>query len=704
MVNKKLDDMEEQFSYYNPPITNTTPEREPYSLSRVYSIIISDELRGDIEKIRTLTAQEFEKERKQAKSKLPFVTFGGIFDYRAGRRTAEEKGYKGLLQSSGLVNIDLDHITKGGYNVETLKKTFAEDPELGARLIFTSPSGDGLKIVSKCNAVITSEDDYKMVFKAICNYIKKVYSIPEEGRGQVWGIDKQVNDISRGCYLSYDPTAIYLTSGEFNTAKYQEEEKESSPVSERFFSPSSLRDDVEIVLQRIEAQRLDITGNQTEWVIIGYALANAFGESGREYFHRVSRFYPTYTRKEAESKYNRCLQNPQATIGAFFNRAKEYGIDIYTETSLQRENEEEREIRKTLHKQMNSTPGITAQEAVIKPNGADKGQQSTKGRDYSEMLEIDDFEAILKEEDPGILTGYSFMSKADNIENKEEVSLKIPSGEITLICGMSGHCKSTFLRNLFVNMRENTEGDLLYFSFEESKKKTYKRILSTFMGEITSLVKQERERKEREFSSLVKSGKFRIYTPDYTASQLIEAIRYYQSSGRAVGAVFIDYIQILKSGQKTQGRTEEVTAVIETLHNFSKESNIPIIFACQLNRQTKSPSAMGANNIADSADLTRYAGLIINLWYNQKGEDITDDKYITSTEGKRLSDMGFTPGDIDNSRIYAKITKTREEGLGYEAVLDYVGRTGLIRGNDFPEDKPTTATHKERKYKKMTSL
>ena len=97
-------------------------------------------------------------------------------------------------------------------------------------------------------------------------------------------------------------------------------------------APQSLYEDVEMVIGRIEARHLDITADYKDWITIGLALADGFGESGRSYFHNVSRFYPKYKAKETDKVYSQCVKSHkgQVTIRTFFQKAKDAGVDIRT--------------------------------------------------------------------------------------------------------------------------------------------------------------------------------------------------------------------------------------------------------------------------------------------------------------------------------------------------------------------------------------
>jgi len=88
--------------------------------------------------------------------------------------------------------------------------------------------------------------------------------------------------------------------------------------------------DIEEVTKRIEAASVDITGGYAEWRDLGFALTDALGEAGRQYYHRISRFYREYSFNETEVQYNRCLnaKGHGVTIATFFHRAKEAGVPL----------------------------------------------------------------------------------------------------------------------------------------------------------------------------------------------------------------------------------------------------------------------------------------------------------------------------------------------------------------------------------------
>ena len=92
---------------------------------------------------------------------------------------------------------------------------------------------------------------------------------------------------------------------------------------------SSFNTDIFTIVSRIEENKTDLTANYSHWLDIGYALAQAFGESGRNYYHRISRFNHRYSPDRCDIQYDTCLKGkgPEVAINTFFHLVKQAGLD-----------------------------------------------------------------------------------------------------------------------------------------------------------------------------------------------------------------------------------------------------------------------------------------------------------------------------------------------------------------------------------------
>jgi hypothetical protein len=168
-----------KFSFFDAPVSNITPSKE-ISLPDVYYLIRNNTYQDITEKLRSYSDPA--KAREFKATRFDYVTFSGSFSKRND---------KSLLKHSGLITIDFDHIA----DIPLLKQQLLQDEYFESELMFVSPSGTGLKWVIPIDLTEGTHLDY---FKSIAAYILTTYNLE---------IDKSGKDISRACFLCYDPDA-----------------------------------------------------------------------------------------------------------------------------------------------------------------------------------------------------------------------------------------------------------------------------------------------------------------------------------------------------------------------------------------------------------------------------------------------------------------------------------------------------------------
>ena len=86
--------------------------------------------------------------------------------------------------------------------------------------------------------------------------------------------------------------------------------------------------EIESFITAIEQAGIDITGNYATWRDIGFALSDEYGESGRDYFHRISKNYAGYNSKDCDEQFDKCLnaKGHGITIATFYHHAHQAGV------------------------------------------------------------------------------------------------------------------------------------------------------------------------------------------------------------------------------------------------------------------------------------------------------------------------------------------------------------------------------------------
>jgi len=691
-----------RFSYYRPPVNRSITPTQTLTLEEIWQTITTDKkLQEATSTLRGLALSDGEETyRKQKGELLPSVTFGGVFDYRSSDSARlREKGKKGLLSASGLLIVDIDHLSELGLSLEGLRSQFAKDRELGARLIFVSPSGDGLKLVCKTDTEITDDNTYKEVYYSLKHYIESTYSHP--GREIVDGSGK---DITRLCYVPYDSEAIFLRDSEdtFHPERHPvptgQTTEDYTDLLREFEGLPSLGAGIEILVRRVENSGRDLFPHYHNYFALACSLAS-LGEYGRPLFKRVCSLHtPPPTELEMDTEFDKGLKHSGWNAGYFVNACKEAGID----TSLRRP-------------QDRYTPSHRRQtyQAPLQETPQEEISDEEKFKDY---LQIQDLRELASRKKEGIKTGYLFTST----DKKKTEELILPSGALSLICGRSSHGKTRLLQNLALHIAEeehDSKGDgvVLYFSFEEGLLEVAERIanieinidhLSQYEktkntdvlldyfkeGELRKAPEANRATalpRLKKFESMYQEGRLRLfYSPDLYSDDLCKLLRLLSSQSK-VRAIFLDYVQAIYKENYHKDRREELREICRDLNKVAIDLDIPIVLTAQLNRESPSPTEMSGDNIAESADITRYANTILLLWDSAKTRDYRGgvEAYTNTQEGKRLKEMGFDPGV--SGKLYAVITKNRGGSPDIEAVLDYKPETGAVPSNITPFDEDT---------------
>tara|TARA_B100001109_G_scaffold253743_1_gene252012 strand:- start:236 stop:1201 length:966 start_codon:yes stop_codon:yes gene_type:complete len=209
---------------------------------------------------------------KEHKSELPAVAFCGKF----------ENGHslKNLVSYNSLMILDIDDLDP--LSTLKLKQELSQDDFVMA--LWLSPSGVGLKGLIK---VLGDQNTHKALFKSISDYILTTYNLI---------LDKSGSDISRLCYVSYDPD-LYLN---IDSKVYEDEEAIKSPKDSKLNKKIPKKDNSEIlklsdsitykeglnrpldrktittIIKYLKKRGKSITSTYEDWVKVALAISNSF--------------------------------------------------------------------------------------------------------------------------------------------------------------------------------------------------------------------------------------------------------------------------------------------------------------------------------------------------------------------------------------------------------------------------------------------
>jgi len=286
---------------------------KPSKTTSLYDFL-KDTQKGTYEaQIKKLRACKSKDEKEKFKQSLPCVSLSGVFD--APRKKDTLKKYSGLIQ------IDFDKLP----DPQATKSILEKDPYTLAA--FISPSGDGVKLVVRSSEPQQLHD---VVFLELEKYYSEKYGL---------FIDSKCKDIPRLFFFSYDKTLFLNTASQGVKAPSVVQQSTMTTVLKKHNPESSkdIAEQIKIIVERIEEKGADITQGYDNWRNVGFALCEALGENGREYFDRVSRINPEYTHEKTDAQYTKCLNAKGGTkvgVQTFFHLAKTSGVNIVIKNDI----------------------------------------------------------------------------------------------------------------------------------------------------------------------------------------------------------------------------------------------------------------------------------------------------------------------------------------------------------------------------------
>lgn len=190
---------EPRVSFFQPPVMNTTPEKS-MTLKQVHRLIVSGELKSITDKGRDLhkrwgnrpwtcaQGKENNPFRKHKASNFPYTTWSGVF---------RQRNDKSLVSESGLFCLNIDKLRPNQLHDKRQQAIEIDDDFFTTHLVYTSPSGRGLKWVV---SVEPNSHSYKEIYEWLLDHVITTYGMKA---------DSSTKDLSRVCFLCHDINAFY---------------------------------------------------------------------------------------------------------------------------------------------------------------------------------------------------------------------------------------------------------------------------------------------------------------------------------------------------------------------------------------------------------------------------------------------------------------------------------------------------------------
>ena len=278
--------------------------------SDLYNAIITGRIcKQAIQAVRMIDRQANESEYKKAKSKVLSYTPSCV----CKGETAKE-----VEHVNNLIAIDLDAKDNEGVTLEEMRKRVNSLPYV----MYSSLSVGGRGMYALIPILEKNKNDFKAVFNALNeDFIKLGLKL-----------DGSCVNVNRERYMSIDKAEYWNTQCEIydrkisiptqvNTTLLRGGENANKPLTQREYNK------VKSMVEDIKANKLQLTKNHTDTLLICNAIANIWGEKGRELIHIIRQQRSGYDEYKTDKNYTHVLdhldEGEKFGLGLIFDKYKE---------------------------------------------------------------------------------------------------------------------------------------------------------------------------------------------------------------------------------------------------------------------------------------------------------------------------------------------------------------------------------------------
>lgn len=255
-------------------------------------------------------SEAYREAKKELKRQMAIPTLVLSATIREGAHRSDSA----IERMSGLVVHDFDLVDQHRADFTLFKHHVRQYPFVA--YCGRSLSGTGFFTISWTN--LTEPAQYKPTYAAIA----------ERFGADGWASDSNASSLSNYRFASFDPEpyinpqALPYPHAEADTRKPY--------VAPTFNVPTD--DEVMADIERILTQNPTamISDDRTDWIRVGLAFANDFGESGRPLFHHFSSLSSKYDAQECDKKYSELLRTNRGALHyqTFYFLCEKYGVDM----------------------------------------------------------------------------------------------------------------------------------------------------------------------------------------------------------------------------------------------------------------------------------------------------------------------------------------------------------------------------------------
>ncbi|HAP32668.1 MAG TPA: replicative DNA helicase [Firmicutes bacterium] len=227
----------------------------------------------------------------------------------------------------------------------------------------------------------------------------------------------------------------------------------------------------------------------------------------------------------------------------------------------------------------------------------------------------------------GIPTGFPDL---DNLTSGLQPS------DLIIIAARPGMGKTTLALNMAGHIAVAQRLPLAFFSLEMSKDQLAQRLLCSFAEIDAHRLRQgflSSEHWSRITEAVGPLSEAPFYIDDSGAISVMEirARSRRLKLEKGMAAVFIDYLQLMRSHERSENRQQEISYISRSLKSLAKELNCPVIALSQLSRavEQRTDKRPILSDLLESGGIEANADLVIFIYREDYYQKETERKYHT---------------------------------------------------------------------------
>lgn len=222
---------------------------------------------------------------------------------------------------------------------------------------------------------------------------------------------------------------------------------------------------------------------------------------------------------------------------------------------------------------------------------------------------------------------------ASGFKGLDKMTAGFQPGEMTIIAARPSMGKTAFSLNIATHVVLREKKSLLYFSIEMNRDQMMMRVLGSEakvgLGDLRT-GKLSDEGWKRIIDKATRIGETNLFIDDasFVTPMTIRSKARKIKARYGLDMIMVDYLQLMKLGQKTDSREREVSEISQSLKALAKDLKIPVIALAQVNRgsEGRSDRRPQVSDLRESGSIEQDADLIMMLYredyYDRENPDV----------------------------------------------------------------------------------